>query len=143
MAECLGLNAKGQPCEHPVVGPDGYCPAHTEGGAEHMREIAAKGGNALREKLALPGYAEGEVPRVTSLEEAKSALADIHVAVLTRRITDKEAQAATKAVAEWIKGDNATTSNTLVKELRAELDAKKSEIAALRKQLARPMKVAS
>lgn len=143
MAECLGLNAKGQPCEHPVVGADGYCPAHTEGGPEHMREIAAKGGQALKERLAYPGFTEAELKPVTTLEEAQAALADVHVAVLTGRISDRVANAASKSLSEWIKGDDARRTKRMQTEFDEVIAEKDAEIAALRKQLARPMKVAS
>jgi hypothetical protein len=131
---CQGTTAKGEPCESPMADDSGYCPTH---------RIRSMGGKATAAKYASKGYAEGEVPRITTLDEAKSALADIHISVLTRRITDREANAGTKTIAEWIKGDTASITKNLVNELTAELQDKTKEIDALRKQLAKPMRVAS
>lgn len=134
---CRGTNAQGEPCQSPdhlVDEESGFCPSHL---------TRSKGGKAAAAKHASRGYAEGEVPRISTLEEAKAALADIHIDMKTRRLTDRECNAASKAVAEWVKADTASITKNLVNELTAELKAKTAEIEALRKQLAKPMRVAS
>jgi hypothetical protein len=41
---CKGTNSAGQPCRSPVVGDDGWCPAHRPGA--DMRERGRRGGKA-------------------------------------------------------------------------------------------------
>jgi hypothetical protein len=137
--KCLATNAQGEQCdalEHLVI--DDYCPAHRKGGREMMRELASLGGQALRRKLEGEAFTADELQPITSLEGAKAALDQIRVAVLTRRITHSEGASASKAVSEWVKTHGATTTATLVNELRLELEAKTNEIEALRGQLASP-----
>lgn len=144
---CSGVNAAGSPCEAPchTVDETGFCPAHRPGGEARMQEIRSSGGRATAAKHASAGFLPGEITRVTTLEEAKNALAEIHIAVLTRRITDREGNAASKALAEWTKVEAGAQTQRLVGELQRELDAKGKEIEELRRQLAagsRKMRVA-
>ena len=144
---CLGINAEGQPCNSPdhLVDASGYCPAHRDGGRERMQELASLGGQAQQRKFGGTAFEAGDLKPIASLEDAKTALDEIRVAVLTRRITHSEGSAASKAVAEWVKAESATVTQRLVNELRAELEAKQHAIEELRKQVnaqARPMRVA-
>jgi len=110
-----------------------------------MREIAALGGQATKAKLEGRAFQDDELPRITTLEDAKLALDDIRRAILSRRITHSEGASASKAVAEWVKTESAAATGRLVNELRTEMEAKTDEIEALRKQLAgqaRGMRVA-
>ena len=54
---CAGLNVAGQPCAKigQLVGEDGYCDTHRPGSEGLMRELASKGGEALRDKYAATG----------------------------------------------------------------------------------------
>jgi hypothetical protein len=100
-----------------------------------MKKIGSKGGQATKAKLASPGFDPEAVPPLETLEDAKAALDSIRRGVLCRTITHAEANAASKAVAEWVKTETATTTQRLVTELHRELEAKETQIAALRKQL--------
>lgn len=100
-----------------------------------MKEIASKGGQATKAKLASPGFDPEAVPPLSTLEDAKAALDSIRRGVLTRTVTHAEANAASKAVAEWVKTETACATQRLVGELHKELEAKERQIAELRKQL--------
>ncbi len=137
--KCRGTNAEGEPCGAPdrLVGAEGFCEAHQEGGEARMREMASKGGLATARKHHGEGFCEEDLVEITSLEDAKLALDQIRVAVLTRRITHAEATAASRAVSEWVKTEGARMTKVLVVELTAELDAKAREIDELRAELAK------
>ena len=130
---CQGTNAQGSPCGAPTV--DGWCVAHRPGGEDFMAEIATRGGTALRAKLAGQAFEPAELPPIESLEDAKLALDAIRIAVLCRRITHAEGNAAAKAIDSWVKTETAAITARLVNELRAELESKSQEIDALKRQL--------
>jgi len=135
---CRGTNVRGGPCEAPeslVV--NGWCGAHRAGGAEAMRERAVLGGAAKAMRDAGEAFTPDQLPPLQDLESAKAALDAVRVAVLCRRISANEGNAASKAVSEWVKTETAAITARLVNELRAELDNRAKEIADLRKQLAR------
>lgn len=143
--KCRATNALGEPCGAPerLVGVDGLCEAHQEGGEDRMREMAAKGGEATARKHAGGAFEPGELAPIESLEDAMRALDEIRVAVLTRRITHSEATAASRAVSEWVKAESATMTKALVNDLTAELDARSREIAELRAELAKASRMRS
>ena len=136
---CKGFKAdSGEPCgslSH-LVGPSGYCPAHDPGNAERMKEIATRGGHATAAKHASAGFTADELPAIITLEDAKRALDVIRVAVMTRKLTHAEGNAASKSVSEWVKAESAAVTGRIVNELQKDLDAKTEEIAALKLQLA-------
>jgi hypothetical protein len=137
--KCSATNASGGPCGAPEEWVDealGLCRVHQPGGHERQVENAMKGGEALKRKHDGGGFAIEDLPPVTTLEDAKLALDAIRVAVLTRRITDREANSASKAVSEWVKAEASAQTQRLVTELKAELERKTGEIEVLRQQLA-------
>lgn len=135
--KCEKMNANGEPCDAPeALVRDGVCLAHRPGGQEHLESIASLGGQALARKLAGSAFEAADLAPLVTLEDAKLALDEIRVAVLTRRVTHTEGASAAKAVSEWVKTEGAATTSRLVNELRVELDARLEEIAELRKQLA-------
>ncbi len=134
---CRGTNAAGLPCAAlPYLVVDGWCPAHRPGGVEEMRARAILGGQAAAAMRAGAAFTAGDLPPLASVEDAKAALDVIRVAIMSRRLTHAEGNAASKAVAEWVKAETAAITSRLVNELKGELQAKADEIAALRKQLA-------
>lgn len=139
---CTAVNARGEPCGSALAGADELCPAHRPGGAEFMADIASRGGQATRVKLAGQAFTAEELPDLVTLEDAKRALDVVRKAVMSRRLSHSEGTAAAKTVDSWVKTETAAITARLVNELRAELDAKSEEIGALRKQLAsRPRRV--
>lgn len=138
---CRGVTTAGVPCNAPPhwVGEDGYCHAHREGGLERQRALSAKGGEANRARILGAGFAHEELPPLVTIEDAKAALDAIRSAILTRKVTHNEGGAAARAVAEWVKATTAQQTERVVNELQRELEAKTSEVAELRKLLARPV----
>jgi hypothetical protein len=135
---CMATNARGEPCQAPdhMTDGSGFCPSHREGSKERLRAAAAKGGEATKAKYAMEAFTAEQLSPIRSLEDAKLALDEIRVAVMTRRLAHAEGNAASKAVAEWIKAEGAATTARLVNELRTELDLRLREIEELRAQLA-------
>jgi len=134
---CKGFKGSGEPCgslPH-LVGPNGYCPSHDPDNAERMREIATRGGHATAAKHASVGFTADELAPMVTLEDAKRALDVIRVAVMTRKITHAEGNAASKSVSEWVKAEGAAVTGRIVNELQKDLDGKTAEIAALKLQL--------
>lgn len=101
-----------------------------------MRAIGLVGGQATKRKHAGAGFAANQVKPITTLEDAKLALDEIRVAILTRRITYAEGASASKAVDLWVRAESVAGTGRLVNELRAELEKKAQEILELRRQLA-------
>lgn len=135
--QCRGTNAAGGPCQAPEhMVEDGLCPAHRPGGVEMMRERAALGGLATKARFEGQAFAPEDLPPLVTLEDAKAALDQVRVAVMSRRVTHAEGNAASKAVSEWVRTETAAITARLVGELKSELQAKAEEIEALRKQLA-------
>lgn len=137
---CRHVKDDGVRCAVHFALKDGLCPAHAPGGAEHMREVSRLGGAASAAKSAGVAFQAEEVTRIETLEDAKAALDTVRVAVLTRRITHAEGNAASKAVSEWVKTEGVAATGRLVTELHRELAAKTEEIDALRRQLATPLR---
>lgn len=98
---CRGTRADGAPCRSPVVGPDGYCPAHAEDGRERMAEIGRKGAEATARRRAGGGLDPDELPPLESAEAAETWCDVIGRAVVTGRIGHNEGKAALRAVREW------------------------------------------
>lgn len=132
---CQGTNARGEPCGSPAV-DGGWCQVHRPGNENWAREIGAKGGHALREKMASPGFSLDDLPEIRTLEDAKQRLDAIQRAILTRQVTHHEGNAACRAVAEWVKVESVAITQRLVVELEKELQEKTAEINALKSQLA-------
>jgi hypothetical protein len=101
-----------------------------------MEAIASKGGQALRAKLAGSAFEASELKPIATLEDAKLALDEIRIAVMTRRLTHAEGNAAAKAISEWVKTQAATNTDKLVNELTVELKAKTQKIDELTKKVA-------
>ena len=111
--------------------PRRYCSLRCRRAAQHARD------KGLDPALARPvrNFTPNELPPVTSLETALTALDAIRVAVLSGRITPPQGRSAAGAVESWVRAHGALTAQRVVNELRAELDAKGKEIATLRSQL--------
>lgn len=123
----------GGPCESPegLVRGDGYCAAHGPGGGERMRTLGSLGGVAKAAKEAGAAFTAEDLPAMVTLDDAKAALDQIRVAVLTRRISHNEGSSAARAVDSWTRAHMSGAADRLVNELEASLDAKAAEIASL------------
>jgi hypothetical protein len=109
---------------------------------ESMKARSALGGAALAREYQSEGFTAEELPKLVTLDDAMAALDTVRVAVLSRRISHAEANAASKSISEWVKAHGNAATMRIVGELTKELDAKTSEIETLRKQLvAGPLRV--
>lgn len=126
---CQGTNAKGLPCAAPpeFVDPEtGYCKAHGPGGRERMKAMAAR---AVKAREPQPdGLTPEELPELTDHASAKARLDLIGRAVLTGRIRDKVAHAATRAVSEWVKAHEGQLVSEDVEALRGRLEELEREL---------------
>jgi len=141
---CTYVKSDGERCASTFgLDAEGRCVAHQPGGQERLREIAHLGGEATKAKNTGAAFTADQLPAIETLDDASKALDAIRVAVLTRRISHNEANAASKAIDSWVKAQTATMTRTLVDELRTELEQRTKEIEALRKQLAARAKAAA
>ena len=92
-----------------------------------MRTIGMKGALASRKPTGLD---TDELPALKSHADAQVWLEVIGRAVLTGRITDRIAQAAVKAVSEWIKAYGEQLTAVVLDELRGEVERLKSQVAS-------------
>lgn len=118
--QCAGTNARGEPCQSPMAGEDGFCPAHRPGGETEMRRRALRGAIASRRAR---GLAPGELGALESHSDAKRWLRLIGEAVVTGRLSNRDAQAGVKAVEAWLKAHGEGVVAKDVAELREALDA--------------------
>ena len=95
-----------------------------------MAERGRKGGLATQRKAASRGLDPAELPDLRTHEDAQNWLETIGRAVATGRLSDRQAQAAIRAVAEWVKAEGERATVEVVNELRSEIDRVKSEIAS-------------
>ena len=70
-----------------------------------MAERGRRGGLATKRRGMSPGLAAEELPKLQSHEDAQAWLETIGRAVATGRLSDRQAQAAIRAVAEWVKAE--------------------------------------
>ncbi len=130
--KCQGKKADGNACgalPH-LLDEDGLCPAHRPGGREAMAERGRKGGLATKRRNASPGLRAEELPKLRTHEDAQNWLETIGRAVATGRLSDRQAQAAIRAIAEWVRAEGERQTSEVVNKLRAEIDRVKSEIAS-------------
>ncbi len=82
----------------------GYCPAHAPGGQERMSEIGKKGAEAAARKLRGRGGLEpGELPELRTPRDAQAALDIVAHAAAEGRLPQRQADATTRAVREWLR----------------------------------------
>lgn len=132
---CRGTNATGDPCGAPsrFVGDDGWCPPHRPGNREALREAGRKGtaahhGNGARDSPEPEGLDPEALPPLRDHADAKKRLDLIGRAVLTGRIGDKVAHAATRAVREWIRGHEGELTARVVDDLEQEVERLQREV---------------
>jgi len=99
--KCKGTNEAGEPCESPVVGQDGFCPAHGPKGRERMSERGRKGGAALARKYSAGKLDPDELPPLEDAHAAETWCDVVGRAVVTGRLSHNQGRAALRAVREW------------------------------------------
>lgn len=95
-----------------------------------MAERGRKGGLATKRRNASPGLEAEELPDLRTHEDAQAWLETIGRAVAIGRLSDRQAQAAIRAVSEWVKAEGERATAEVINELRSDLERVKSEIAS-------------
>ncbi len=128
---CRDTRADGKPCGTPenLVDPEtGLCPAHRPGGREKLREAARKGAAATARKWRGRGGLEpGELPQLGTPHDAQRALDIVAHAAAEGRLPQRQADATTRAVREWLRAYEAGAVTDRLEELRATVAELKGE----------------
>ncbi len=126
MPRCRARNQDGKRCRSPehLVEPEvGYCPAHAPGGQERMAEMGRKGAEATARKWrGAHGLEPGELPELRTPHNAQKALDIVAHAAAEGRLPQRQADATTRAIREWLRAWDAGTVADRLEELRGEID---------------------
>ena len=82
---CAGTNARGESCQSPMVGEDGYCTAHRDGGSATMAERGRKGAESLKKHWRGQVLDETDLPPLRTPFDAEQWLEVVGRAVATGR----------------------------------------------------------
>ena len=129
---CKHLGPDGKGCRAPkqFVDDSGYCHAHGPGSAETMAQRGRKGAEATAKRLRCVGLDPNELPDLRTHGDAQVWLETIGRAAAVGRLSDRQAQAAIRAVAELVKAEGERATAEVINELRTEVDRVKSEMAS-------------
>ncbi len=130
MARCRGRNARGEPCGAPesFVNPSGWCPAHRPGGRERLREAGRLGAEVSKQvRRKWKGLRPGELGPLRTPQDAERWLRIIGQAVTEGRLRNRDADAGTRAVREWLRAHEAGVVTDRVEELRRKLSELKGD----------------
>ncbi len=100
---CGGTNAEGAPCSSPIVGADGFFPAHRPGCGERMKRLATKGALASRKS----GLDPDDLPTLYGPRTASLWLDRVGRAVATGRLGHREGTAVVRAVEAFLRAHDA------------------------------------
>lgn len=103
---CRGTRRDGEPCQSTLIGEDGFCSAHREGGSEEMRRRGKKGGAATASRFR-EGFTSDELPELESPQDAERWLEILSKAVVQGRISQSKANLARKSLKVWLKAHEA------------------------------------
>ncbi len=123
MAHCRGTKADGTPCNAPpsLVKEDGYCSAHGPGAATRMADRGRKG--AARKWRGRGGLEPGELPELNTPHDAQAALDIVAHAAAEGRLPQRQADATTRAVREWLRAWEAGALAEQVAQLQRKVAA--------------------
>ncbi len=122
--KCKGLTRSGKPCRSPehMVAESGFCHAHGPAARERMADRGRKGALSLRRKVKGSGLTEDDLGALEAHEDAKRWLETIGRAVATGRLGDRAAQAAIKAVSEWVRTEGERVGAVEFEALRQDVE---------------------
>ncbi len=129
-ARCRATRSGGEPCGAPpqLIGEDGFCPAHRPGARERLSQAGRKGAEATARKLRGAGGLEpGELPVLRTPHDAQRALDIVAHAAAEGRLPQRQADATTRAVREWLRAWEAGAVAEQVEELRRKVAVLGSE----------------
>jgi hypothetical protein len=125
-ARCKARRADGGPYGAPesLVDPlTRLCPSHVEGASERLSRIGRRGAEATHRRFKGKGLGSNELGPLENHGDAKRWLRLIGEAVVTGRLSNRDAQAGVKAVEAWLKAHSEGAVAKDVAELREALDA--------------------
>ncbi len=125
-ARCGATRAGGEPCGAPpqLIGADGFCPAHRPGAKERLSEAGRKGAEATARKWRGRGGLEpGELPDLGTPQDAQAALDIVAHAAAEGRLPQRQADATTRAVREWLRAWEAGAVAEQVAQLQRKVAA--------------------
>ncbi len=121
---CKALAKNGKRCKAPsrLVDPEvGLCLSHDPERRQQLSDAAQRGGRSRARRLRNPGLEDEELPPLDCPHAAAAWLEIVGRAVATGRLSNRDADAVTRAVKEWLRaheaGDVADQVNTLKAQL--------------------------
>ncbi len=94
-----------------------------------MAERGRRGGLATKRRFSSPGLEPNELPELKTHADAQLWLEIIGRAVATGRLSDRQAQAAIRAVAEWVRAEGERATAEVVNDLKADIARMKAELS--------------
>ena len=114
---CAGTNARGEACRSPMVGEDGYCAAHRDGGSATMAERGRKGAESLKKHWRGQVLAETDLPPLRTPVDAEQWLEVVGRAVATGRLSHNQGRTIATTVREWLKAHEAGKVSRKIEDL--------------------------
>lgn len=124
---CKGTNAEGEPCASPVVGKDGYCPAHRPGGSEEMSRRGTKGAYVTQERKGSRLTAE-ELGPLKTYDDVARWLEKISLALATGRLETKRGNSLARNIRTLLDCMAEQKTSMVVDELQDEVDRLRDEL---------------
>ena len=121
---CRARRADGEPCGAPprLIGDDGFCPAHRPGARERLSAAGRRGAAATRRAWrGTTGLEPGELPELRTPHDAQKALDIVAHAAAEGRLPQRQADATTRAVREWLRAWEAGAEADQLEKLRSEI----------------------
>ena len=130
MARCRHRKANGERCRAPeaFVDESGFCPPHRADGREVMAERGRSGAEVSKQvRRKGSGLRPGELPELRTPHDAQCALNIVAHAAAEGRLPQRQADATTRAVREWLRAHEAGAVADQVEELRRKLSELKGD----------------
>ncbi len=130
MARCRHRKANGERCRAPeaFVDESGFCPPHRADGRAVMAERGRSGAEVSKQvRRKGSGLRPGELPELRTPHDAQRALDIVAHAAAEGRLPQRQADATTRAVREWLRAHEAGAVADQVEELRRKLSELKGD----------------
>lgn len=122
---CRATKDNGEPCQSPFVQDNGFCAAHDpEADPGEMRRRGRRGGEVTKERMQRhQGLDPDELPELVTHADAKAWLEIVGRAVTTGRLETNAANAAIRAIREWVQAHQGEVYDEKLKEIEEQLAA--------------------
>ena len=128
---CQARNKDGSRCKAPprLVDPiTGFCISHDPERRQAVKDAAQKGGKVMARRLRAPLLDDDDLPPLDSPHAAASWLEIIGRSVATGRLSNRDGDAVTRAVREWLKAHDAGEVSDQVNTLRSQLQEVRTQL---------------